>query len=134
MEPGGSILIDVSAVEHDEYDASFLEKLGHPVMVCHGPPHKTLCPILSGAGCEMVEAAHGIIFELDLDRAQHRAILKRYTEVIAEDVPIRAVVKPGQEKKYAELLGRVQVWTHRPTAAELDGFAASVEAFDRLEE
>ena len=44
----------------------------------------------------MVDSAHGIVFLLDLDRPQHRAILRRYREVVRADVPIRAVVKPGQ--------------------------------------
>ncbi len=54
-------------------DKEFLEKLGHPV--------GHACPILKG-GCPMVDAAHGVIFQLDLDRPQHRAILKRYQEVL----------------------------------------------------
>ena len=32
---------------------------------------------------------------------------------------------------YAEILADVQAWTHEPTAGELDGFAAQVEAADR---
>ncbi len=132
MDRGGSILIDVSAVDDIAFDEKFLERLGHPVLVCHGPPDKTLCPILAGRGCDLIESAHGVIFELDLDRAQHRAILKRYTQIVAEDVPIRVVIKPGQEVRYADLLSRVQVWTHTPTAAELNGFAALVEAYDAI--
>lgn len=131
---GGAILIDVSTGTDIEIDRDFLEKLGHPVRVCHGPPHGHLCPILSGAGCSLVDEAHGIIFELDLDRPQHRAILKRYREVVAEDVPIGAVVKPGQETTYASMLQGIQVWTHSPTTGELDGFAAEVEAYDRISE
>ena len=73
-----------------------------------------------------------MIFQLDLDRPQHRVILKRYQDVIADDVPIAAVVKPGQEELYADLLRGVQVWSEEPTVAELDGFAALVEASDEL--
>ena len=79
---------------------------------------------LSGGG--------GLIFQLDLDRPQHRVILKRYQDGIADDVPIAAVVKPGQEELYADLLRGVQVWSEEPTVAELDGFAALVEASDEL--
>ena len=78
----------------------------------------------------MVESAHGLIFRLDLDRPQHRVILKRYQEMISGDVPIVAVVKPGQEELYADLLAGAQVWTEEPTVAELDDFAALVEASD----
>ena len=79
----------------------------------------------------MVENAHGVVFQLDLDRPQHRAILKRYKEVIAEDVPIWASVQPGQDDQYADLLEGVDVVIGEPGPADLDGFAARVEASDR---
>ena len=120
----GLILLDVSANQDVTYAKDFLEKLGHPVMVCHGPPHRTLCPLLSDTGCTKAESAHGIVFELDLDRPQHRAILKRYREVLREDIPIRVVVQPGQEQRFADLLDEVEVWLSEPTVGELDGFAA----------
>lgn len=129
---GGAILIDVSTGTDIDIDREFLERLGHPVRVCHGPPEGHLCPILAGTGCTLVDESHGIIFELDLDRPQHRAILQRYREVVAEDVPIRAVVKTGQESTYATILVGIEVWTHSPTTGELDGFAAQVEAYDRI--
>ena len=125
-------LILVDMPEGEPLEAGFLEDLGHPVSVCHGPAHATLCPILSGKGCTMVEGAHGIVFELDLDRPQHRAILKRYKELVRDDVPIRVVVTPDQSIKHAELLKGVRVWTHRPGIGDLDGFAAEVEAADRF--
>ena len=127
----GMILIDIAPGEAASFDQRFLERNDHPVVVCHGPDHGSLCPILSGAGCEWVTDAHGIVFVLDLDRPQHRAILARYSEVVREGVPIRAVVHPGQRETYAALLDRVEVWEHEPTAADLDGFAAEVEAAER---
>ena len=127
MEVEGLIL-DVTPAD-GVFDREFLEKLGHPVLVCHGPEMGHLCPILK-EGCQMVTDAHGVVFQLDLERAQHRAILKRYQEVVAEDIPIAAVVREGQRSKYRELLSGVQVWETEPTASELDGFAAEVEAAD----
>ena len=127
----GLILMDVGPGEGANFDRSFLERNGHPVVMCHGPDHGSLCPLLAGAGCEKVTDAHGIVFVLDLDRPQHRAILARYRDVIRPDVPIRAVVHPGQREQYAAVLDRVQVWEHEPNAADLDGFAAAVEAADR---
>jgi hypothetical protein len=70
------------------------------------------------------------VFQLDLDRPQHRSILARYQEVLPEDVPIRAVVSEQQAEQYAELLRGVQTWLDEPTAGDLDGFAAEVEAAD----
>jgi hypothetical protein len=132
MEPRlGMIVIDVAAGAAADFDRSFLERNGHGVVVCHGPDDGTVCPLLSGAGCDAVDGAHGVVFALDLDDAQHRAILDRYREVIAPDVPIRVVVGPGQREAYRELLDRFEVWERDPTAADLDGFAAEVEAADR---
>jgi hypothetical protein len=78
----------------------------------------------------MVDSAHGVIFQLDLDRPQHRTILTKYQEVLDDEVPIVAVVPTGQEIKYRDLLAGVEVWTDRPTIVQLDGFAAQVEAVD----
>lgn len=127
----GVVLLDVSPGAGQKFEASFLEKAGHPVFVCHGPHPKTLCPLLAGKGCKEFESAHGIIFQLDLDRPQHRAILERYRKLADEGVPIRAVVTPEQAQRFRDLLGPIEVWTHDPTAADLDGFAAEVEANER---
>lgn len=111
-------------------DQEFLERLGHRVMVCHGPETGHLCPILSAEGCQLAEGAHGIVFELDLDRPQHRAILKRYKGSLRSDLPIRVIVRPDQITKYAELLTGLKVLDHVPVAGDLDGLAAEVEAAD----
>jgi hypothetical protein len=125
------ILLDVTAGA-DPFDETMLERLGHPVKVCHGPEHGELCPLLRGARCPDFEDAHGVIFELDLDRPQHRAILRRYRELAREDVPIRAIVSPEQAARYADQLRDIEVLTHDSTVADLDGFAAEVEVGDRL--
>jgi len=122
------LILDVTPAD-GQFDRDFLEKLGHPVLVCHGPEMGHLCPILKD-GCEMVNSAHGVVFQLDLERPQHRAILKRYQEVVADDIPIVAVVREGQKAQFGGLLTGVQVWESEPTASELDGFAAEVEAAD----
>ena len=82
----------------------------------------------------MVTGAHGIVFELDLDRPQHRAILRRYQEVVKPGVPIRVLVREGQWERYRELLEGAEVWTQKPNVGELDAFSARVEAFERVSE
>lgn len=109
-------------------DRDFLEGLGHQVEVCHGPPQGTICPILTDEGCPLAEGAHGIVFELDLDRPQHRAILRKYKGSLRTDVPIRVSVRPGQTARYYELLSGLRTWTWTPVAGDLDGLAAEVEA------
>ena len=126
----GMILLDVTAGT-GEFDRDMLERFDHPVRVCHGPGHATLCPLLAGKGCDDFAQAHGVIFELDLDRPQHRAILRRYRELARTDVPIRVVASAEQAARYAEELRDIEVLTHTPTVADLDGFAAEVEAADR---
>ena len=129
-EARGVVLLDVMADE-GQFDRSILERLGHPVTVCNGPEANTLCPLLGGEGCEKFEQAHGIVFELDLDRPQHRAIVERYRSLGRDGLTIRVVVDPEQQRRYADLLSQVQTWDHAPSAADLDGFAAQVEADDR---
>ena len=126
----GTILLDVTAGT-GEFDRDMLERLGHVVKVCHGPEHATLCPLLAGKGCDEFAQAHGVIFELDLDRPQHRAILRRYRELARVDVPIRVVTSAEQSTRYADDLRGIEVLLHRSTVADLDGFAAEVEAADR---
>ena len=123
-----SIILDVTPGS-GAVEKRFLEPLGHPVLVCHGPDVGAVCPILRGR-CEFVEQAHGVVFQVDLDRPQHRAILQRYQQVLADDVPLWASVPPGQEEKYHDLLQGVQVVVGEVGAAELDAIAAQVEAAD----
>jgi hypothetical protein len=129
-DTAGMILLDVSAGTGD-FDRSMLARFGHPVRMCHGPEHATLCPLLAGKGCADFAEAHGVIFELDLDRPQHRAIVQRYREIARPDVPIRVVTTAEQAERYAEELRGIEVLTHASTVADLDGFAAEVEAAAR---
>ncbi|MFP3915847.1 MAG: hypothetical protein ACLFWM_13290 [Actinomycetota bacterium] len=129
MSEPSVILVDVP--EGGTVDVGFLEDLGHPVTICHGPGPGTLCPILTGEGCPKAESAHGIVFALDLDRPQHRKILERYKATLPEDVPIDVVASPDQAQHYHQLLADVRVLTALPGIADLDGLAAEVEAADR---
>lgn len=109
-------------------DADFLVSLGHSVEVCNGSGEDGACPLVAGKGCPLAENAAGIVFELDMDRPEHRAILTKYKSALRPDLPLRVVVKPGQEHEYVDLLRGVHVWTHEPVAGDLDAIAAEVEA------
>ena len=124
------VLLDMATDDRSAFEAAFLERNGHPVHLCAGPGDST-CPILAGVGCELFESAHGVIFQLDLDRPAHREILATYRKAAGEDLPIRVVVEAGQADRYADLLTDFEVWTHEPSVADLDGFAAEVDATDR---
>jgi hypothetical protein len=123
-----SIILDVTPGEA-VFETKLLEGLGHPVLVCHGPDWGKACPILGGT-CAKLDHAHGVVFQLDLDRPQHRVILRRYQELLPDDVPIWAAVRPGQDETYADLLRGVYVVVGEPSAADLDALAAQVEAGD----
>ncbi|HEX6238418.1 MAG TPA: hypothetical protein VFZ68_14560 [Acidimicrobiales bacterium] len=126
----GTILLDASPGRAAEFDRVALERMGHPVVVCRGPSDK-VCPLLGGHGCPRFEQAHGVVFKLDLGRAQHRAILKRYQALARPGTPIRVLVTPADAASHPHLLSGCETWTHEPTVADLDGFAAEVEAADR---
>lgn len=124
------ILFDLpEGVEPEE--RAFLKGLGYRVKVCHGPPRGSVCPILTGEGCPLAEGATGIIFEFDLDRAQHRAILQQYKSSLRPDLPIRVAVRPDQLTKYHRLLGGLRVWFKPRVAGDLDAGAAEVKAMER---
>jgi hypothetical protein len=128
----GVVLLDVPPGAEGEFDREMLERMGHPVLVCHGPEAETTCPLLTGQGCPLFEQAHGIVFKLDTGVEQHRAIVERYRQLARPGLPIRVMV-PGSGTDGAGLPGDVELWSHEPTVAELDGFAAEVEAADRFE-
>lgn len=127
------MILDVTPGDHEGFERRLLEGMGHRVEVCHGPGvgDHTHCPLLEEGTCDLINAAHGVVFKLDLDRDYHRQILQRYKQTLPDDMPIAVAVQPGQDAQFAELLVGVYVWSHTPSATDLDGFAALVEAADR---
>jgi hypothetical protein len=106
--------------------------MGHKVLLCHGPSHEAPCPVLEEGGtCDLVDNAHGVVFELDLDLDSHRKILRRYQVLVRPEIPMRVVLQDGQAEAYADLLEGVEVWKHQPSASELDAFSSRVEAMER---
>jgi hypothetical protein len=135
MESGASVIHFDMPASVAESQARRLLSLQHPVTMCHGPTTASPCPILKEGGhCPMIDEAHGIIFELDLDQDEHRRILRRYLEMVDPETPVRVVTSPEAYERHADELHDVDVWTHQPTAGDLDGFAALVEAVDRARE
>ena len=132
QHPEGVVLLAAPPGADAAFDRDALERMGHPVLTCPGPPASQRCPLLRGAGCTKFGRAHGIVFKLDLGRPQHREILRRYRELARADVPIRALVSATDAERYPDLLADVETWVHEPDVADLDGFAAEVEAADRL--
>ena len=130
MKDRGEILIDVRDREYGAFAEDFIGKTGHPTSVCHGPGEQHPCPVLEGAHCEHLEDAHGVVFQFNLDDPVIREVLQKYKETVPLEIPVRVVVTADQREKYAELLEGFQIWDREPTVADLDGFAAEVEAAD----
>jgi hypothetical protein len=121
------VILDVNPdAEGLAWEAEFLGRLEAHVLTCQGPEARGGCPLLDGRSCAKVEAADGILFQLDLDKEPHRAILAHYASTV--DAPIRVIVRPGQSEQYADLLATVEVRETYPGPAALDGFEAEVES------
>lgn len=129
------MILDVTPGDYEEFERHLLEGMGHRVEVCRGPDgQRGTCPMLEGQTCSKIDEAHGVVFKLDLDRRDHREILARYKRTLPDGAPIAVALQPGQEDAHAELLEGIYVWNHQPTSADLDGFAALVEAADDTRE
>ena len=109
-----------------DWELDFLTRIETPVIGCCGPDAQGRCPLLRGEPCAKMEAADGVLFQLDLDSAEHRRILARYVKQL--DVPIRVVVTDDQKQRWAHLLELVEVFTPPIGPAKLDAFAAEVES------
>ena len=119
------VILDVNP-DPDElaWEQEWLGRLELPVIPCRGPHAVGACPLLQGKACGKVDRADGILFQLDLDREDHREILRIYAEAL--EVPIRAVVTERQQRAYPELLHNVEVFTPPVGPSALDAFAAEV--------
>ena len=127
----GTVLLVVPE-DADQFTACILQKLEHRVITCHGPTGRHDCPLVHGQGCAWFNEAHGIVFALDLRLPEHAAIVRHYEDLAASagrELPIRVIVPAGSDAPTT--LGDVPTWYGDPTVAQLDGFAALVEATDR---
>ena len=122
------VILDVNPAPQElQWEQDWLQdSLDIPVVKCTGPHGPGQCPLLQGKPCGKIAKADGILFQLDLDKADHREILRLYAEKL--DVPIRAVVSEEQRDRYRELLDKVEVVTPPVGPATLDAFAAEVES------
>lgn len=128
QKPGTpEVILIVGTSPETDIERIFFERGEHDVKVCPGPERKHLCPLLETGHCPLFESADGVVYHLDLDRAQHRAILHHYREM-APALPIRAIVREQDTAEYPELLADIELWSHEPTVSDLDGFAAEVES------
>jgi len=121
----GTVLLVVPE-DADQFTACILQKLEHRVITCHGPTGRHDCPLVHGQGCAWFNEAHGMRLP------EHVAIVRHYEDLarsVGHELPIRVIVPPGSD--VPTHLGDVPTWYGDPTVAQLDGFAALVEATDR---
>jgi hypothetical protein len=108
------------------WEQDFLTRLDAAVIQCRGPNEPGGCPLENGLPCPKLEAADGVIFQLDLDIPEHRGLLARYGKLL--EVPVRAVVTQDQKVRHAHLLESFEVFTPPIGPATLDAFEAEVES------
>ena len=108
------------------WEQDFIGRLEDHISTCSGPHREGACPILNGKHCPLIHDADGILFQLDLDREDHREILALYQQEL--DVPIRVVCTPEQRERWGPLLQGVEVMTRPVGPAALDAFAAEIES------
>jgi hypothetical protein len=122
------VILDVNPSPEDlKWEQDWLhDRLEIPVVTCTGPHKVRDCPLLKGQACGKVARADGILFQLDLDREDHREILRLYADTL--DVPVRAVVSDDQRDRYKDLLAKVEVVSPPVGPSALDAFAAEVQS------
>lgn len=121
------VILDVNPdPEALEWELDWLERQEVAVVKCSGPHRAGGCPLLQGKSCGKVEKADGVLFQLSLDRDDHRQILETYARTL--DVPVRAVVSEADKVRYADLLSDVEVVVPPVGPAGLDAFASEVES------
>lgn len=121
------VILDVNPdPEALDWEQDFLTRIETSVIGCCGPDRVGGCPLLEDKPCAKIEAADGVLFQLDLDRTEHRRLLAKYVRLL--DVPIRVVVSAEQQVRWARLLDLVEVFTPSIGPAKLDAFAAEVES------
>ena len=82
-----------------------LEAAGFSVSMCGGPdalPGR-VCPLVGGTSCPMVDAADVVVHDLDLDRAEHRAVLRTLRRVHAA-TPIVLELPQSTARDHAALV------------------------------
>ena len=121
------VILDVNPDPDDlAWEQDFLKRLDIPVHSCRGPKDPGGCPILRNERCMKIEGVDGVLFQLNLDRGDHREILGKYLQIL--DVPIRVVVTPEQKERWAGLVGMVETFEAPVGPAKMDAFAAEVAA------
>jgi hypothetical protein len=119
------VILDVNPhPEALEWEQEWLTRMGFPVIPCCGPERQGGCPILGNGRCKRIDEADGVIFQLDLDRAEHRRILTQYIRQLY--VPIRVVATRDQQARWAHLLQFVKVFNPPVGRGTLDAFTAEV--------
>lgn len=112
-------------VGSDEATVMALREAGNEVVRCPGPQGST-CPMVAGTGCALVDGATGIVFDLDLDDAHHREILRCYREHKGPQFPVRVIASAGHQQRHESVLIGVRA-TECLSPAAIAEFTARVE-------
>jgi DNA-binding NtrC family response regulator len=87
-----------------------LEGAGYSVTHCGGPDaiRGRVCPLVTGEPCPWVDAADVVVHDLDLDRPEHREILRTLRRT-HPDTPIVLELPEATARQHACLLASCRV-------------------------
>ena len=88
---------------------------------CLGPDTSAECPLLAGKRCPKAAGADLILFQLDLNNAGHRRILRSYRD--EHPATVVAVVSPEEALWWSDQLEGVEVIVGPPGTTDLKKLA-----------
>ena len=88
---------------------------------CLGPDTSAECPLLSGRSCPKAAGADLILFQLDLNNADHRKILRSYRD--EHPATVVAAVSPEEALWWSDELEGVEVIVGPPGTTDLKKLA-----------
>jgi DNA-binding NtrC family response regulator len=82
-----------------------LDAAGFDVTVCGGPAALPghVCPLVDGVPCPWVDHADVVVHDLDLDKAEHRAVLRTLRRT-HPDIPVGLELPTATARQHAALL------------------------------
>lgn len=81
--------------------ADALAVAGMDPLVCSGPDDRDGgCPIFDGAPCALIEGADAVVYDLDLDRADDRLVLKSLV-IDHEGLPVVTERSTAEARRHA---------------------------------
>jgi hypothetical protein len=108
-EASGRVLVELAGRAMGTAVERTLEQQGYQVAVCGGPTslHRGACPLVTAGTCPLVDGADVVVYALDVDDADDRAVLEAHR--LHPERPACVVVPPRLVERYRALLEGYEV-------------------------